>query len=100
MKCTKCGGALAPEMKFCQSCGKKVPQQKPKKVIDLSGRLGFSVAEAALAVGVSSWLLYEEMKQGNITYSQLHGRKVIPKWALEEYIKRHEVPARAVSACE
>lgn len=98
MNCKKCGQALATGIKFCPACGKKAPAPpKPKKVIDLNSKIGFSVSEAAAAVGVSAWLLYEEIKQQNIGCTMIRGRKVISRWALDEYLKRNEVPAREVA---
>ena len=98
MNCKKCNAALPEGAVFCTRCGKKAPPPlKEKKVIDLNSKLGFSAAEAAAAVGVSEWLIYEEIKIGNIGYTQLRGRKVIPRWSLEEYLKRHEKPAREVA---
>lgn len=98
MECKKCSSPLAEGASFCAKCGKKAPPPpKVKKIIDLNSKLGFSVAETAVAIGVSAWFIYEEIKQRNIGYTQLHGRKIIPRWALEEYLKKHEVPAREVA---
>lgn len=94
MKCTKCMGEIPDQAKFCPVCGKKVVVPKPKKTVQLNDKLSFSVAEAAAAVGVSNWFMYEEIKRGAIGYAKLHGRKVIPRWDLEGYLKKNEVPAR------
>jgi len=94
MQCKKCETSLADNAKFRLACGKKVTKPREKKVIDLNSRLGFSAAEAAAAIGVSTWFIYEEIKQGLLGCSILHGRKIIPRWTLEEYLRRHETPAR------
>jgi excisionase family DNA binding protein len=98
MLCKKCQAPLQLGAAFCGICGKKAPPPpKEKKVIDLSSKLGFSVAEAAAAVGVSTWFIYEEIKTEAIGHCKLHGRKVIPRWALDEYLRRHEIPAKEVA---
>ncbi len=100
MYCTKCMGNIPEGAKFCPVCGKKALVPKPKKVIDIESKLGFSVAEAAAAVGVSSWFIYEEIKRGCIGYAKLHGRKVIPRWDLEKYLRQNEVLPREDSPDE
>jgi predicted amidophosphoribosyltransferase len=99
MECKKCHTVLTAGTSFCPKCGKKVPPPpKEKKPVDLNAKLGFSAAEAAAAVGVSVWFMYEEIKQGSISYCQLHGRKVISRWALEDYLRKNEVPAKEAGA--
>lgn len=98
MNCKKCQAPLQEGAIFCGKCGKKAPPPpKEKKILNLNAKLGFSAAEAADAVGVSEWLIYEEIKVGNIGYTQLRGRKVIPRWSLEAYLKKNEIPAREVA---
>lgn len=48
--------------------------------------LTVSVAEAAERVGVSDWLIYRLIQQGNFPHRRLGRRIVIPVRALERWI--------------
>ncbi len=48
--------------------------------------LVISVAEAAERVGVSDWLVYRLIQQGNFPHRRLGRRIVIPVHALERWI--------------
>lgn len=48
--------------------------------------LTVSVAEAAERVGVSDWLIYRLIQQGNFPHRRLGRRIVIPVHALERWI--------------
>lgn len=98
MQCKKCETILGQDAKFCLACGKKVVKPREKKGIDFNSKLGFSAAEAAAAIGVSTWFIYEEIKRGLLGCSILHGRKIIPRWTLEEYLRSHETPVRVEAA--
>ena len=50
-------------------------------------KLGYSVKEAAQAIGIGVSKLKEEMYQGRIRYIKIGSRVVIPRWALEERLR-------------
>ena len=50
-------------------------------------KLGYSVKEAAKAIGIGVSKLKEEMYQGRIRYIKVGTRVVIPRWALEERLR-------------
>ena len=50
----------------------------------MSERLAYSVREAAEVMGLSEWLIKEEVAQGRIRCVRFGRRVVIPRWALDE----------------
>lgn len=54
----------------------------------MSDNLVITVAEAAERVGVSDWLLYRLIKQGDFPHRRLGRRIVIPVRALEQWIEQ------------
>lgn len=57
--------------------------------------LVLTVAEAAERVGVSDWLIYRLIKQGNFPHRRLGRRIVIPVHALEQWIDQTDQPTAA-----
>lgn len=57
--------------------------------------LVLTVAEAAERVGVSDWLIYRLIRQGNFPHRRLGARIVIPVHALERWIEQTEQTAGA-----
>ena len=51
-----------------------------------SGRLAYSVDEAARLTGLSRDLLYDEMRRGNLTYVKIGRRRVITRQHLREFL--------------
>ena len=97
MRCLACKSALPEGAQFCPVCGRRAPKPEPKMVSAKrpeGGRLCYTVKEAARSIGVSAWLIYEEIKCCKLACVQLHGRKVVSRWALEGYVKAREVPAK------
>ena len=54
-------------------------------------KLGYSVKEAAKAIGIGVSKLKEEMYQGRIRYIKIGTRVVIPHWSLEERLRPENV---------
>jgi excisionase family DNA binding protein len=50
-------------------------------------RLTSSVAEAAGALGISRSYCYELIQEGRLPYLQLGRRRLVPRAALEHYVK-------------
>ncbi|MDU2064376.1 MAG: excisionase family DNA-binding protein [Sporomusaceae bacterium] len=98
MNC-KCGYELKAETKFCPNCGKKAPKPKkdpvPLTIIHTDSKLSFSVKEAAVAIGVSQFLIRELIKQGELQATMIRSRIVIRRATLEQYLKDHEVSNEA-----
>lgn len=57
--------------------------------------LVLTVAQAAERVGVSDWLIYRLIKQGNFPHRRLGRRIVIPVHALERWIDQADQPTAA-----
>ena len=53
----------------------------------MDDKLGYSVKEAAKAIGIGVSKLKEEMYQGRIRYIKIGTRVVIPRWSLEERLR-------------
>ena len=51
-----------------------------------SGRLAYSVDEAALLTGLSRDLLYDEMRRGNLTYVKVGRRRLITRQHLQQFL--------------
>jgi excisionase family DNA binding protein len=51
-----------------------------------SGRLAYSVDEAARLTGLSRDLLYDEMCRGNLSYVKVGRRRVITRQHLQEFL--------------
>ena len=56
-------------------------------------KLAYNVQEATKASGISRSTLYELMKSGELDYSQVRGRRLIPGTSLTQLIERHRVVA-------
>ncbi len=50
----------------------------------MTERLAYTVKEAAAALGVSEWMVREEINQKRIFSVKMGSRLLIPRWALEE----------------
>ncbi len=51
-----------------------------------SGRLAYSVDEAARLTGLSRDLLYDEMRRGNLTYIKVGRRRLITLQHLQQFL--------------
>ena len=51
-----------------------------------SGRLAYSVDEAALLTGLSRDLLYDEMRRGNLAYVKVGRRRLITRQHLQQFL--------------
>jgi excisionase family DNA binding protein len=51
-----------------------------------SGRLAYSVDEAARLTGLSRDLLYDEMRRGNLTYIKVGRRRLITRQHLNQFL--------------
>ena len=51
-----------------------------------SGRLAYSVDEAARLTGLSRDLLYDEMRRGNLTYLKVGRRRLITLQHLQQFL--------------
>ena len=51
-----------------------------------SGRLAYSVDEAARLTGLSRDLLYDEMRRGNLTYVKVGRRRLITLQHLQQFL--------------
>ena len=51
-----------------------------------SGRLAYSVDEAARLTGLSRDLLYDEMRRGNLTYVKVGRRRLITRQHLNQFL--------------
>ncbi len=52
-------------------------------------RLTYSIPEAAAALGISRSFCYELVEQGRLPFVRLGRRKLIPRAALEAYLRQH-----------
>jgi excisionase family DNA binding protein len=52
-----------------------------------AGRLTYSVAEAARALGISRSYCYELVQEGVLPHLELGRRRLIPRTALERYVR-------------
>lgn len=52
-------------------------------------KICYSVPEAAAAIGVSDWLIRQEVMQGKIAVCSIRGRRLIPRWEIERYVREH-----------
>ncbi|MCY4554890.1 MAG: helix-turn-helix domain-containing protein [Chloroflexi bacterium] len=50
----------------------------------MTERMAYTVREAATALGVSEWMVREEINQKRIYSIKMGARLLIPRWALEE----------------
>jgi excisionase family DNA binding protein len=51
-----------------------------------SGRLAYSVTEAARLTGLSRDLLYDQMRQGNLDYIKIGRRRLITRQHLQHFL--------------
>lgn len=54
----------------------------------MTDRLAYSVKEAAEALGVSEWIVREEIYRGRIFALNIGRRLIIPRWSLEDLLSR------------
>ena len=62
----------------------------------MTERLAYTVKDAAAALGVSEWMVREEIRQQRIRSVKMGARLLIPRWALEERLglpPEEEAPA-------
>ena len=52
-----------------------------------SDKLAYSIKEAATALSISEWLVKEQIYQGRICAKKVGARVVIPRWALDEWLR-------------
>ena len=64
----------------------------------MSEKLAYSVKEAAEALSIGVSTLKEEICQGRITTVKFGRRTVVPRWALEERLRRPSVDRLLESA--
>ena len=50
----------------------------------MTERMAYTVREAATALGVSEWMVREEINQKRIYSIKMGTRLLIPRWALEQ----------------
>ncbi len=53
----------------------------------MTERLAYTVKEAASALGVSEWMVREEIRQQRIYSVKMGARLLIPRWALDERLR-------------
>jgi excisionase family DNA binding protein len=58
----------------------------PKEPGQATGRLAYSVAEAAHLTGLSRELLYDQMRRGNLSYVKVGRRRLITRQHLEQFL--------------
>lgn len=63
------------------SAGTPAPLPDPE-----TGRLAYSVSEAARLTGLSRDLLYDQMRQGNLDYIKVGRRRLITRQHLEQFL--------------
>jgi len=63
-----------------------VEEQKRMDQMVAGNKVAYSVKEAAVELGVSTWFVRAEIKRGWLGTSQLSGRVLIPGWELVRYL--------------
>jgi excisionase family DNA binding protein len=58
----------------------------PKEPGQATGRLAYSVDEAAHLTGLSRELLYDQMRRGNLSYVKVGRRRLITRQHLEQFL--------------
>ena len=53
----------------------------------MTERLAYTVKEAAAALGVSEWMVREEIRQQRIHSVKMGARLLIPRWALDARLR-------------
>ena len=53
----------------------------------MNDKLAYSVKEAAEALCISQWQVREEVHRGRIRAKKVGTRVIIPRWAIEEWLK-------------
>ena len=61
-------------------------------------KLAYSVKEAAEALGISIWLMKEEIYSGRIYHTKVGTRVLIPRWALEKRLSPEPAAVQANGA--
>lgn len=56
-------------------------------------KVSYNIQEAVAASGISRTTLYELMGAGELNYSQVRGRRIIPRAALDELLTRTRAEA-------
>ena len=99
--CAGCGREVAHGCKFCPECGGKAVAKKgrPAKtgeepvVIKYIDKLAYTVDEFSAAIGIGRGKIYEWMSTGRLAYSQIDGRRIIPRSDAEAFLTSHRVEA-------
>ena len=60
--------------------------RRPGRPGPASGRLAYSVDEAARLTGLSRDLLYDEMRRGNLAYVKVGRRRLITRQHLQQFL--------------
>ena len=53
----------------------------------MTEKMGYSLAEAAKAIGISETKMRELCLRGVVKSIKLQGRRIVPRWALEELLQ-------------
>ena len=53
----------------------------------MTEKMGYSVAEAAKAIGISETKMRELCLRGVVKSIKLEGRRIVPRWVLEELLQ-------------
>ncbi len=59
----------------------------------MSEKISFNINEAAAASGLCRTTLYGLMKSGDLAYSQILGKRIIPITAITDLLERNRVGA-------
>jgi excisionase family DNA binding protein len=73
-------GPLSPREDTTAAAASQADQDPP------SGRLAYSVDEAARLTGLSRDLLYDEMRRGNLAYVKVGRRRLITLQHLQQFL--------------
>ena len=59
----------------------------------MSQKIAFNLKEAVAASGLCRTTLYELMGSGELAYSQIRGKRIIPSTAIEDLLDRNRAGA-------
>ena len=69
---------------FCGSTKEQLNCKAHIMGIHMTERIAYTVKEAAAALGVSEWMVREELSRKTLFSVKMGARLLIPRWALEE----------------
>jgi len=69
-----------------EMCELPTPEEQQLKRMVPGNKMAYSVKEAAVALGVSTWFVRAEIKRGLLGRAQVSGRVLIPSWELVRYL--------------